>query len=168
MRRAGLIALVVGPMASACLFAMHAAAYPTAQELCGPPEATERYEECVVNTEQGEREEAEEQAEKEREERHHDQVPEGLKRAPTVRRADAQYLTLAALHENRNWRQRDWGFVDCREGRINRTHWRCKLGWVNGAYCFQGRAQVEGAWFNPNEHNRPWFKTSWRARGCAD
>lgn len=103
------------------------------------------------------------------EERHEKELRhEHSRRAPTVRKPIAEEMLLRRLHRVRLWRQRSYGFIDCNGGRVNRTHWRCRFGLVAGAYCIVGRAMISGAWFNPNEGNRPWYETRWGSRACPD
>jgi hypothetical protein len=102
--------------------------------------------------------EAARKAEKERVVREH---RPGLKRAPTVRKGLAIALVRRTLSKQQpGWRHRDYGYVDCDHGRVNRTHWRCRIGWgSDGGSQKCGRALVEGEAF---ENHRPYFAIHWR------
>jgi len=90
--------------------------------------------------------------------------PEGLKRGPTIRKHLAEVVVLHTLHDNRRWRTREWGFINCDHGRVNRVNWRCRIGWRNGlrqVWC--GYALVTGERFGERQ---PWYRTTWNARLC--
>lgn len=40
------------------------------------------------------------------------------------------------------WRTRKYGYIDCRHGRIAGYIWSCKVGWIRGYNCWQGRARI--------------------------
>ena len=93
--------------------------------------------------------------------------PAAAQRPPAVNKAEAKLLMARALHKNASWRHKRWGWIDCNGGRVNRTHWRCKFRWQTPRYfSWCGKGMVSGAWFNPNEGNRPWFETRWGAVPC--
>jgi len=41
------------------------------------------------------------------------------------------------------WRAREYGYIDCRYGRVNSYIWICAVGWIRGYNCKQGRVRVE-------------------------
>lgn len=84
--------------------------------------------------------------------------------APAVHRADAEEFAGRLLREKYpTWTYRQAGYLDCRRGKINRTHWRCRVGWYKGNFCRIGRVQVEGEYFF---RGTPFYGTHLRVRRC--
>lgn len=85
-------------------------------------------------------------------------------RPPTITEAEAEKDTLKFLHESYGaWRYRTEGYVDCRNGRINRYIWVCRAGWRKGEICTQGRLRIE------NEEvleGSLYYYVRWRGRPC--
>lgn len=64
---------------------------------------------------------------------------------PTVDEPTAVQMTRSLLVKRPGWSFRTYGYIDCRGGRINRTHWRCRFAWTQGKRrCRIGRVQVFG------------------------
>lgn len=71
----------------------------------------------------------------------------GARDVPTVRRKFAIYLTGRYSKERTSWPKRDSGSIDCNGGRVDRTHWKCKVKWQRGRYCWAMRVMVWGKGF---------------------
>lgn len=80
---------------------------------------------------------------------------------PTVRKPMAIYVTGWYLRHSGSWVFRDSGSIDCDGGRLNRTHWRCRVWWRNGGRCFAGRVQAYGVYFRRG----PYYNAHGRFRG---
>ena len=73
-------------------------------------------------------------------------------RPPTITRLAAERATRNVLHKFSTWRYRRVGFYDCFGGRLNRTEWVCRAGWVKGRRCFRGRVRVFGVVENNEQY----------------
>lgn len=77
---------------------------------------------------------------------------------PTVTLARAEEMARRAMHHTN---QSNW-WVDCDGGRINRTHWSCRIGFFYR--CLRSRILVSGAGFKDGV---PWYRTKGgRLRQC--
>lgn len=84
--------------------------------------------------------------------------------SPTIHERAAKKDTAQFLHKNYpGWRYRQYGYVDCRNGRINRYTWTCRVGWVSGSKCRQGRARVMNEY---REGSYVYYLISFRGRRC--
>lgn len=63
---------------------------------------------------------------------------------PTITEREAFRAVQHLLHERYwwSWKDRDWGEIDCRPGRVNRYSWSCGVIWSHNGICRQGRARV--------------------------
>lgn len=62
---------------------------------------------------------------------------------PTIREHQAEEDVAQFLHKNyAGWRYRQYGYIDCRNGRLNRYTWACRVGWRSGRKCRQGRVRI--------------------------
>ena len=62
---------------------------------------------------------------------------------PTIGEHQAEKDVAQFLHKNYpGWRYRQYGYLDCRNGRLNRYTWACRVGWLSGNKCRQGRVRV--------------------------
>lgn len=86
--------------------------------------------------------------------------------APTVHRPQAEGLTSRALRDIPGWVYAQERYLDCRHGKINRTHWRCRFGWFRHGVCHVGRSQVNGESYGAN--GQPLFASHirWRNYRC--
>jgi hypothetical protein len=62
---------------------------------------------------------------------------------PTIHEGEAESHAVHVLHDYPGWRYRNYGYVDCRNGRLNNYSWACRVGWISGSKCRQGRIRVE-------------------------
>ena len=70
--------------------------------------------------------------------------PASATRVPTITRGIAEEFTYRNLRELPGWRYRSAGYVDCDRGRLSRTEWACRVGWIYGRGCRYGRVRVYG------------------------
>lgn len=85
-------------------------------------------------------------------------------RVPTVTESIAEEFAGRLLRQLPGWRYRQYGYIDCRGGRISRTEWSCRVGWIYGRGCRRGRVRVRGGYIeNGNKFYRS--HASWRS-GC--
>ena len=83
---------------------------------------------------------------------------------PSVHRADAEELGGRALRQDYpGWVKRDSGYLDCAGGKVDRTHWSCKVRWVHGRECKVGHLQVFGERF---VNGQPRFGVHIQGRYC--
>lgn len=81
---------------------------------------------------------------------------------PTVNARKANLLVEQRLRrEVEGWKHRTAGSVDCRGGRVDRTHWRCKVRWLyrvpGGERCRVGRFKVRGEGYR---NGVAWYSTA--------
>ena len=65
---------------------------------------------------------------------------------PSVQKPLAERYSYGILREFASWRYKDFGFVDCNQGKINRYTWACRAGWGQGHLCHRGRVQIYGTY----------------------
>ncbi len=88
----------------------------------------------------------------------------GAAAVPTVHLRDAEEFGGRALRNDYvGWRKRDSGYLDCRGGKVDRTHWACKFGWIRGQDCAIGKLQVYGEDF---ENGKPFYGVHIKGRRC--
>lgn len=63
---------------------------------------------------------------------------------PRVSPKLAEQQTYRLLRTYPGWRYRDYGFVDCRNGRISRASYACRFGYQRGSRCSRGRVRTVG------------------------
>lgn len=71
-------------------------------------------------------------------------------RKPVAKKVVEKYLRLHFA----DWAYRDSGKVNCNDGRINRTHWRCRARWTAGHRCTVGHVRITADEFRGGE---PWY-----------
>lgn len=81
---------------------------------------------------------------------------------PTVNARKARLLVEKRLQQDvEGWKHRRAGSVDCRGGRVDRTHWRCKVRWLyrvpGGERCRVGRFKVRGEGYR---NGVAWYSTA--------
>jgi hypothetical protein len=85
-------------------------------------------------------------------------------RVPAITEGIAEEFTGRLLRRLPGWRYRQYGYNDCGGGRISRTEWSCRVGWVYGRGCRRGRVRVNGEYI---ENGVKFYSShmSWTA-GC--
>lgn len=95
--------------------------------------------------EEQERERKEEREQKARERREKREAREWAVK-PKVTQKIAHQHAMSLLHKKvPTWTYRTAGSLECAGGKINRSHWRCRVSWIAGSVCHGGRLQVIGA-----------------------
>jgi len=88
----------------------------------------------------------------------------GAAHRPTVTKAIAKEMTVRNLRDFAGWRKRESGYIDCNGGRIDRTTWSCRVGWVFNGGCRRGKVQVRGSHV---EAGRKYYDSHLRgSKGC--
>lgn len=65
---------------------------------------------------------------------------------PSVQKPLAERYSYGILRDFASWRYKNFGFVDCDRGKINRYTWACRAGWGRGHTCHRGRVQIFGTY----------------------
>lgn len=85
-------------------------------------------------------------------------------RVPTVTQGIAEEMAGRNLRAFPGWRYRQYGYIDCAHGRINRTEWSCRVGWIHSGGCRRGRVRVYGEYVY---EGRKFFASNFKGyRGC--
>jgi len=114
-------------------------------------ERVEREQREVREREEAERAERLEEERREERERQRQELRERREAKewavkPIVTRKVVRREALSLLHEKvPTWTYRTKGKLQCAGGRIDRSHWRCRVNWIAGSRCSSGRLQVIGA-----------------------
>jgi hypothetical protein len=116
---------------------------PTSEEICAE-EIAEWHEEQEEDRRREEKEEREIRAE----ERVEEKEAREWAHKPTVTLHLARLLTVRTM---RNSGLENW-WIDCRGGRIDRTHWSCKVSLFY--HCLRGRMRIWGAGYR---NGRRWY-----------
>jgi hypothetical protein len=82
---------------------------------------------------------------------------------PTVQKADAERGAQHVLADIQSWRHRQFGFINCDGGKVNRYTWSCAVGWGRKHNCSRGRIRVVGTY--PDEQGRGHYNISIGGRG---
>lgn len=75
-------------------------------------------------------------------------APSAAYRVPTVTEGIAEEFSYRLMRGVPGWRYRSDSYMDCSRGRISRTAWSCRVGWVYGYGCRRGRIRVEGSYIS--------------------
>ncbi|HTR74240.1 MAG TPA: hypothetical protein VMH33_03145 [Solirubrobacterales bacterium] len=60
----------------------------------------------------------------------------------SINQQEAEWDTNKVLRQYPGWRYKQWGYVDCENGRINGDSWSCKVGWGARRRCRTGRLRI--------------------------
>lgn len=71
---------------------------------------------------------------------------------PHIHQGDAEQRTAAFLHQSyASWRYRSEGYIDCDNGRLSNVSWACRVGWIRGGTCRQGRVRITNQYLSGNQ-----------------